>query len=77
MLEVRSGEGDEMSSLRCPTCGSHDVININLTMEGGEQVSFFGCHQCEKRWWYKDGEPTALPEVLDLARRKKSPEPTS
>lgn len=58
-----------MGALCCPKCGSHNVININLTVEDGVPVSFYSCHDCEKRWWDKNGEPVDLPEVLDLARR--------
>ena len=58
-----------MGALVCPQCGSANVININLTMETGAPVSFYSCHNCDKRWWHKDGEPIDLPEVLELARR--------
>lgn len=59
-----------MGALECPTCGSQDVVNINLTVEDGERVSFYSCHRCERRWWYKDGEQIELPDVLQLAKRK-------
>jgi transposase-like protein len=58
-----------MSALECPQCGSRNVININLTMEDGNPVSFYSCHNCDKRWWNKDGEPIDLPNVLELAKR--------
>jgi hypothetical protein len=45
------------------------VININLALEHGDRVAFYSCHQCDKRWWHKDGEPVDLPEVLEMARR--------
>lgn len=66
-----------MGSLQCPRCGSRNVININLTMETGEPVSFYSCHECDKRWWDKDGEPIGLPNVLELAKRtpKRSAKP--
>jgi len=57
-----------MSALHCPQCGSRNVININLTTENGP-VSFYSCHQCEKRWWDKDGEAIDLSNVLDLAKK--------
>lgn len=60
-----------MSGLLCPQCGSRNVININLTMEDGEPVSFYSCHGCEKRWWNREGEPLPLASVLELARRAK------
>jgi transposase-like protein len=66
-----------MAALECPQCGSRNVININLTMEDGEPVSFYSCHSCDKRWWNRDGEPIDLPNVLELAKRapKRSAKP--
>lgn len=61
-----------MGSLECPKCGVADVVNINLAMDDGERVSFYSCHACEHRWWFKDGEPVALPDVLELARRRRA-----
>jgi transposase-like protein len=59
----------EMGALQCPRCESQNVININLTMEAGDPVSFYSCHACDKKWWNKDGEPIDLPDVLEMARR--------
>lgn len=59
-----------MPALECPTCGSRNVIEITLTMETGEPVSFYSCHACDKRWWHKDGEPIELSNVLELAKRE-------
>lgn len=61
-----------MANLECPDCSSANVININLTMEDGEPVAFYSCHQCEHRWWDREGEPLDLPAVLELARREKA-----
>lgn len=59
-------------ALQCPKCGSRNVININLTVEGGRELSFYSCHACEKRWWSSDdGRPLDLPDVLEIARRPK------
>lgn len=59
-----------MSGLICPTCRSHDVININLTLERGDSVAFYSCHKCDKRWWHKDGgQNVSLGNVLEMARR--------
>jgi transposase-like protein len=68
-----------MAALECPQCGSRNVININLTMEDGEPVSFYSCHACDKRWWNRDGEPIDLPNVLELAKRapKRAAKPKS
>ncbi len=61
-----------MGTLVCPNCASKNVININLAIEHDTRVSFYSCHRCERRWWHKDGQDAALPEVLALARRKPS-----
>jgi transposase-like protein len=66
-----------MGGLTCPRCGSKDVININLTLERGDRVSFFSCHHCDKRWWHKDGEDVSLPNVLEMARRAPAPRQSS
>ena len=58
-----------MGALVCPQCGSQNVININLTMEAGDPVSFYSCHACDKRWWHKDGESIDLSNVLEMAKR--------
>lgn len=58
-----------MSSMMCPTCASRDVVNINLTLERGDVVSFFSCHRCDKRWWNKDGQSLPLGNVLEMARK--------
>ena len=60
------------NALVCPNCGSKEVININLAMEQGERVAFYSCHRCEKRWWHKDGENVSLPNVLELAAKRKN-----
>lgn len=58
-----------MSTMSCPRCGAKDVININLTLDRGDRVSFYSCHRCEKRWWNKEGEEAELSGVLEAARR--------
>lgn len=60
---------EDRRGLECPRCGSRDVVNINLSLEHGDRVAFFSCHQCDKRWWHKDGAPVDLPDVLEMARR--------
>ena len=59
-----------MSGLVCPTCSSRDVININLTLERGDHVSFYSCHRCDKKWWDKDGASVSLGNVLEMAKRE-------
>jgi transposase-like protein len=68
-----------MNAMSCPRCGARDVININLTLDKGERVSFYSCHRCEKRWWNKEGEAVGLHGVLEAARREpriRRPDPS-
>jgi DNA polymerase III alpha subunit (gram-positive type) len=47
----------------CPSCRSDDVITIQMTQAGSE-LSFSTCHDCETKWWHKDGESVDLSSVL-------------
>jgi transposase-like protein len=58
--------------LVCGSCGADSVIQIELTLADGTEVSFFSCHRCESRWWNRDGQALALDAVLDLARRPRA-----
>lgn len=61
-----------MASLQCPQCGSRNVININLTVEGDRELAFYSCHACDRRWWHDaSGELVELPDVLQMARRQR------
>ncbi len=51
------------SSTKCPACGTGDVISIAMTVSGAE-LEFSTCHQCEAKWWVKDGQPAQLTSVL-------------
>lgn len=59
-------------TLVCAACGADSVIQIELTLADGTEVSFFSCHRCESRWWNRDGEDLGLDAVLDLARRPRA-----
>ena len=60
--------GTPVAPLQCSTCGANNVIQIELTLPDGTEVNFCSCHQCEERWWDRDGEPLELDVVLELAR---------
>ncbi len=51
------------SPTKCPACGTGDVISIAMTVSGAE-LEFSTCHQCEAKWWVKDGQPAPLHSVL-------------
>lgn len=60
------------STLTCSACGSSTVIQIDLTLPDGTAVEFYSCHDCENRWWDREGEPLPLTDVLELARKARS-----
>lgn len=60
------------SELECKSCGSDAVIEIDLTLPDGTEVTFNSCHKCEARWWKQDGRNLDLDVVLDLASKPRS-----
>ena len=49
----------------CPSCRSGDVITIEMTVASSD-LSFSTCHECEAKWWHKDGEQVELGSVLGV-----------
>jgi DNA-directed RNA polymerase subunit M/transcription elongation factor TFIIS len=60
------------TTMECQVCGANNVIEIELTLPDGTEVMFCSCHQCETRWWNREGERLALDAVLDLARKPRT-----
>lgn len=60
------------TDLECKSCGSTAVIEIDLTLPDGTEVTFNSCHKCETRWWNQNGKKLDLEVVLDLARKPRS-----
>lgn len=56
-------------SLECESCGATTVIEIELTLPDGTEVEFYACHNCETRWWNREGESLELDRVLEMARK--------
>ena len=54
----------------CPTCGTHNVVTINLTV-AERRVTMRSCGRCDKRWWASDGEHIDLTNVLELAAARR------
>ena len=48
---------------KCPSCKNGDVISITM-MVAGSQLQFSTCHECEAKWWVKDGESVPLTSVI-------------
>jgi DNA polymerase III alpha subunit (gram-positive type) len=49
----------------CPSCKTSDLITIAMTV-GGAELAFSTCHECEAKWWFRDGEPVQLTSVIGL-----------
>lgn len=52
--------------MSCPKCISHRLIAIKVNI-GDNRVTMRSCSSCGTRWWESDGNPVALPQVLELA----------
>jgi DNA polymerase III alpha subunit (gram-positive type) len=49
----------------CPSCRASELITIAMIV-GGAELAFSTCHQCEARWWFRDGENVPLSSVIGL-----------
>jgi len=49
----------------CPECGSGELLTITMMVEE-HPLAFTACHECEAKWWSRDGEPTTLPSVIEV-----------
>ena len=49
----------------CPSCETAELITISMIVAGTE-LAFSTCHQCEAKWWFKDGNPVELSSVIGL-----------
>ena len=58
------------SEARCPTCGSRELMRVDLTVEH-QPMAFMTCPNCESRWWERDGDPLPLEAVLEAVGRKE------
>ena len=55
--------------VRCPACGSEDLVSIEMSMEDSG-VQFRACHHCENRWWERDGATVDLNSVVHLIPKR-------
>ena len=59
-------------SMDCPRCHHNDVIEIDHTLPDGTEVNFFWCHNCEEKWWNRDGVDLDVSQVLEIVRQSRS-----
>lgn len=56
----------------CSQCGQPDVLEIEHVLPDGSEVRFFSCHNCEEKWWNREGEDIDVSTVLEIVRRTDS-----
>ncbi len=59
--------------MRCPHCGGEDCVRIHIDLEDEQELRFYSCRRCEKRWWEHGGEPITLDEALELTSKHEPP----
>ena len=71
-------DGGQAGTTTCPRCGDDGVIEIRMTLQGGEKVLFHSCHNCEHKWWetpptpMHGAEEIGLDDVLSRVKPKRS-----
>jgi hypothetical protein len=58
--------------MNCPQCSKPDVIEIEHVLPDGTEVFFFACHNCEERWWNRDGVEIDITQVLEIVRQHRA-----
>jgi transposase-like protein len=59
-------------TMNCPQCSEPDVIEIEHVLPDGTEVVFFACHNCEERWWNRDGVEIDISQVLEIVRQHRT-----
>lgn len=60
------------SPMDCPRCSQDDVLEIEHVLPDGTDVVFFWCHNCEEKWWNKEGVDIDVTQVLEMVRQARS-----
>ncbi|MGH8916664.1 MAG: hypothetical protein ACRDZM_19390 [Acidimicrobiia bacterium] len=48
------------------------MIEIEHILPDGTEVLFFACHNCEERWWNRDGVDIDITQVLEIVRQHRT-----
>lgn len=59
------------SSMKCPRCSKNNVLEIEHELPDGTEVLFFWCHNCEEKWWNKEGVDIDVTQVLEIVRQSR------
>lgn len=60
------------NQMNCPQCSAPDVIEIEHVLPDGTEVVFFACHNCEEKWWNRDGVDIDISQVLEIVRQHRT-----
>ena len=58
--------------MECPRCEQSNVLEIEHVLPEDVEVRFFFCHNCEEKWWNRDGADIDVSVVLELVRQSKT-----
>jgi hypothetical protein len=56
----------------CPSCGSHRLTSLAMTLTDGTAVNFSSCHNCEHRVWADTAGRLDINDVLTKATKRKA-----
>ena len=59
------------SPMDCPSCKNTDVLEIEHVLPDGTEVLFFWCHNCEEKWWNREGVDIDVTQVLEMVRQSR------
>lgn len=57
--------------MNCPRCSQDDVLEIEHALPDGTEVVFFWCHNCEEKWWNREGVDIDVTQVLEIVRQSR------
>lgn len=55
----------------CPRCSQEDVLEIEHVLPDDIEVRFFWCHNCERKWWDKEGVDVDVAQILEIVRQAR------
>ena len=53
--------------MKCASCGSNEVLEVDIELGDGARIQFISCGFCESKLWRNDEKTSTLEEVLELA----------
>lgn len=56
----------------CPRCSQEGVLEIEHVLPDDIEVRFFWCHNCERKWWDKEGVDMDVTQILEIVRQAHS-----